>query len=308
MPQTFYEVVWIFIIYAFIGWCTEVSYAALDRGKFVNRGFCNGPYCPIYGFGVLIVVVLLTPLKENLIILFLGSFLLTTLLEYITGYILDKVFHNKWWDYSDKPFNLHGYICLKFSIMWGLACSFIMLIIHPIIIGFVRMIPKTLGIIILSVVMAAFAADCIVTISTILKFNKRLKGMNEVAAKLKVISNEIGENIYENVSDVIEKKEILDNTYEEIRTDFAQKKEKFAENVENRYQKLNDSVQLNREKKRAEYQELSQKYKELTEKKIYGHDRLLKAFPGMKSVDYEDSLLKLREHLKKIVKNKKELR
>ena len=68
MPQTFYEVLWIFIIYAFIGWCSEVSYAALDRGIFVNRGFLNGPYCPIYGCGVLIVVVLLTPLKKNLLI------------------------------------------------------------------------------------------------------------------------------------------------------------------------------------------------------------------------------------------------
>ena len=65
MPQTFYEVLWIFIIYAFIGWCSEVSYAALDRGIFVNRGFLNGPYCPIYGCGVLIVVVLLTPLKKS---------------------------------------------------------------------------------------------------------------------------------------------------------------------------------------------------------------------------------------------------
>ena len=75
MPQNFYELVWIFIIYAFIGWCTEVSYAALDRGIFVNRGFLNGPYCPIYGCGVVIVVAALTPLKDNLLILFAGSFL-----------------------------------------------------------------------------------------------------------------------------------------------------------------------------------------------------------------------------------------
>ena len=67
MPQNFYELVWIFIIYAFIGWCTEVSYAALDRGIFVNRGFLNGPYCPIYGCGVVIVVAALTPLKDNLL-------------------------------------------------------------------------------------------------------------------------------------------------------------------------------------------------------------------------------------------------
>lgn len=142
MPQTFYEVVWIFLIYAFIGWCTEVSYATLDVGKFVNRGFLNGPYCPIYGIGVLVVVVILTPLKNSLLILFIGSFVLTSVLEYITGYVLEKVFHNKWWDYSDKPFNIKGYVCLKFSILWGLACSFIMLVIHPIVMGFIHIIPK----------------------------------------------------------------------------------------------------------------------------------------------------------------------
>ncbi len=287
MPQTFYEVVWIFIIYAFIGWCSEVSYAALDVGKFVNRGFLNGPYCPIYGVGVLVVVVVLTPLKDNLLILFAGSFILTSILEYITGYILEKVFHNKWWDYSDKPFNIKGYVCLKFSIFWGLACSFIMLVIHPMIMGFIHIIPKTVGIILLVILMAAFIVDCVFTISTILKFNKRLRIMGEVAEKLKIISNEIGENIYENVTEAIEKKE------------------KIAENMENRYQKFNDSVQLNLEKKKSEYEELNKRYKELAEKKIYGHDRLMKAFPGMKSLDNEDSLLKLKEHLKQLVKNKK---
>ena len=90
MPQNFYELLWIFIIYAFIGWCTEVSYAAVNRGIFVNRGFLNGPYCPIYGCGVVIVVAVLTPLKENLFFLFVGSFLLTSILEYITGFVLEK--------------------------------------------------------------------------------------------------------------------------------------------------------------------------------------------------------------------------
>ena len=151
MPQTFYEVLCIFIIYAFIGWCAEVSYAALDLGIFVNRGFLNGPYCPIYGVGVLIVIELLLPLKNNLIILFIGSVILTSVLEYIVGYLLEKIFHNKWWDYSEIPFNINGYVCLKFSIFWGLSCSFIVLILHPIIFAFIHMIPKTVGIIILIV-------------------------------------------------------------------------------------------------------------------------------------------------------------
>lgn len=229
MPQNFYELVWIFIIYAFIGWCTEVSYAALDTGKFVNRGFLNGPYCPIYGCGVVIVVAILTPLKENLLILFAGSFLLTSVLEYITGYILEKVFHNKWWDYSDKPFNIKGYVCLKFSIYWGLACTFIMDIIHPIIYAAIRFIPFVLGVVLLSIIMCVFAADCIITVTTILKFNKRLKVMDEMAASIHRLSDEIGENIYENVTDVIEKSEKFQKTHVELMDKISETKENISE-------------------------------------------------------------------------------
>lgn len=229
MPQNFYELVWIFIIYAFIGWCTEVSYAALDTGKFVNRGFLNGPYCPIYGCGVVIVVAILTPLKENLLILFAGSFLLTSVLEYITGYILEKVFHNKWWDYSDKPFNIKGYVCLKFSIYWGLACTFIMDIIHPIIYAAIRFIPFVLGVVLLSIIMSIFVADCIITVTTILKFNKRLKIMDEMAASIHRLSDEIGENIYENVTDVIEKSEEFQKTHVELMDKISETKENISE-------------------------------------------------------------------------------
>ena len=82
-----YQFLWIFFIYAFLGWCTEVSYAALNTGKFVNRGFLNGPVCPIYGFGVVIVLACLTPLKGNFVLLFLGSVVLTSALEWITGFL-----------------------------------------------------------------------------------------------------------------------------------------------------------------------------------------------------------------------------
>ncbi|HVI41432.1 MAG TPA: putative ABC transporter permease, partial [Anaerovoracaceae bacterium] len=111
-----------FIIYAFLGWCTEVVYAAAKTGQFVNRGFLNGPYCPIYGFGVLFVIYLLHPVIDNLLYIFLGSVLITSAIELAGGYILEEIFHQKWWDYSDMPLNIGGYICLFFSLMWGLAC------------------------------------------------------------------------------------------------------------------------------------------------------------------------------------------
>lgn len=229
MPQNCYELVWIFIIYAFIGWCTEVSYAALDRGIFVNRGFLNGPYCPIYGCGVVIVVAVLTPLKDNLLILFIGSFLLTSILEYITGYLLEKVFHNQWWDYSDKPFNIHGYVCLKFSIYWGLACTFIMDVLHPIIYKGITLMPHIPGVILLCIIMTVFFVDCGITVATILKFNKRLKVMDEMAERIHKLSDEIGENIYENVTDIVEKSEEFQKTHAELLDKLAETKDNLME-------------------------------------------------------------------------------
>ena len=324
MPQNFYELVWIFIIYAFIGWCTEVSYAALDRGIFVNRGFLNGPQCPIYGCGVVIVVGILTPLKDNLLILFAGSFLLTSILEYITGFILEKVFHNKWWDYSDKPFNLHGYVCLKFSIYWGLACTFIMDVLHPIIYKGITMIPHILGVVLLSIIMAVFAVDCGVTVTTILQFNKRLKVMDEMAARIHRLSDEIGENIYENVTTAVERSEEFQETHEELLTKLSDKKEnikelpanakarkeKLAESAENARERFAESTEAAKEKlaaykenreatslaKQKEKEELEKKYKELFAEKNFGFKRLMKAFPDMTSREQNESLEKYKKY------------
>ena len=95
-----------FFVYGFLGWCTEVAYATTKQRKFVNRGFLNGPICPIYGVGVTVVVYFLTPYKDNLILLYVLSTVLVTVLEGLTGYLMDKIFHHKWWDYTDR------WICL----------------------------------------------------------------------------------------------------------------------------------------------------------------------------------------------------
>src|SRR5690606_13878404 len=131
MSYTFVDYAWFFLIYAFLGWCTEVAYKAVTSGKFVNRGFLLGPLCPIYGFGMILLLIIFQPIKDNVLLLFFGAIIITSALEFITGYILEKVFHHKWWDYSDVPFNIKGYICLKFSLAWGLAAVFVIHIVHP---------------------------------------------------------------------------------------------------------------------------------------------------------------------------------
>lgn len=126
-----YEIAVYFFVYAFFGWCTEVIYAALKTGKFINRGFLNGPVCPIYGAGVVLVLLALTPVADNFLLLFLCGALLCSALEFVTGFVLEKLFHRKWWDYSDKHFNLLGYICLSMSLIWGIACLLVVDVLHP---------------------------------------------------------------------------------------------------------------------------------------------------------------------------------
>ena len=163
MPDRFYEMICLFIIYSFIGWCVEVLYAAMTTGKLINRGFLSGPYCPIYGVGMLLIIVLLYPLRYDLIFLFLAAVFLTSVLEYLTGILLEAFFNQRWWDYSNMPFNIQGFVCLKFSILWGLGCVFVIRIIHPHIRMFADYLCCSVGYVIISCILVIFIFDLINT-------------------------------------------------------------------------------------------------------------------------------------------------
>ncbi len=201
MP-TLYQAAWIFLIYAFLGWCTEVVFQAMCHGKFINRGFLNGPVCPIYGFGVLLVVSVLSPLKGNLLLLFIASLALTSTLEFVTGLVLEKCFHDKWWDYSREPFNIMGYVCLRFSVAWGLACVFVVEIVHPSVMKLIGLIPERMGVIALSVLLCALTADTVVTVNAAGKMVKRLESMTKLSKQIHAMSDAIGEPLAQRAIDV----------------------------------------------------------------------------------------------------------
>ena len=239
MPQNIYQAVWIFIIYAFLGWCSEVAFAAVNKGKFVNRGFLNGPVCPIYGVGMLIVVLCLWNLRDRPLLLFLGSALLTTALEFVTGFVLERFFHDKWWDYSDMPFNIKGYVCLKFTILWGLAASFIIGAIHRFIYMLIEKTPFVLGVILLAVFSAAFIADFTVTLTALVKLPKKLKAMAEAERALRAVSDKIGENISDTTIAAKEKGEALAEEnkprLEELKAEYEKKKKEFSAMLERNF-------------------------------------------------------------------------
>lgn len=239
MPQNIYQALWIFIIYAFLGWCSEVAFAAVNKGKFVNRGFLNGPVCPIYGVGMLIVVLCLWNLRDRPLLLFVGSALLTTALEFVTGFVLEKFFHDKWWDYSDMPFNIKGYVCLKFTILWGLAASFIIGAIHRFIYMLIEKTPFVLGVILLAVFSAAFIADFIVTLTALVKLPKKLKAMAEAEKALRAVSDKIGENISDTTIAAKEKGEALAEEnkprLEELKAEYEKKKKELSAMLERNF-------------------------------------------------------------------------
>ncbi|TCS74251.1 putative membrane protein [Muricomes intestini] len=284
-----YYILLYFFVYSFLGWCTEVSYAAVVEHKFVNRGFLNGPVCPIYGVGVTAVVALLEPYKENLILLYVSSVVVVTLLEGVTGWAMDKIFHNKWWDYSDKPLNIGGYICLSFSLMWGVACVIVMDFVHPLLHTLLTFIPQVLGIVLISVFGAIMLIDLSVTSSAIFKFNKRLSSMEKIAGELHEISDQIGEDIYEKVVFALEKSAAPRQKLDEAAFELREKTQETVNEWSEKKQEVSEEIGSRIAELKSHYQELGNKTPKISR-------RLVKAFPKMESRNYK---LQLEEFRKK---------
>ena len=265
-----------FFVYGFLGWCTEVIFAAFKQHRFVNRGFLNGPICPIYGVGVTLVIACLEAFQSNLLLLYISSVILVTVLEGVTGWAMDKLFHNKWWDYSKLPFNIGGYVCLLFSLIWGVACVFIVYFVHPLIHQGLSLIPHTAGIALIAILGIALLSDIIVTTSAIVKFNQYLERLKHITDELHAISNQIGSELYQNVMHVLDMQE-------------------------SSRQKLDDVKLEVSEEIRMQIVELKTRAQNLGEKVPKPARRLLKAFPKLESRNYKAQLelfrQKLEQHL-----------
>jgi uncharacterized membrane protein len=296
-----YYLLFYFIIYAFLGWCTEVVYAAVNTGTFVNRGFLNGPVCPIYGFGIAAITALLAPVSNNLALLFAGSAVITSLIELITGWIMEKAFHTRWWDYSDIPFNIGGYICLKFSIAWGIACVMIMDIIHPVIQDIILKVDFKTGKIILSVALAAISVDCVATVQSVLKLNRQLRQINYIASKIRALSDDIGQVLYSESISLMEKGEEVKATFEDQKTSINELLDEKISDAENSIVKLKSNLNEKTSKLKSDRELYTEKLEDLMNNPFFGQKRLLKAFPNLKSTNYAHDLEELK---KKIFKNK----
>lgn len=160
----------LFMIYSFLGWIIEIINEIITEKRFVNRGFLIGPYCPIYGFGVLLMIGLLNRYINDPIVVFIMSIVLFSILEYFTSYIMEKLFKARWWDYTDRKFNINGRICLETMIPFGIGGLLVMYLVNPFVINVINSIPSTLFKGLAVIVFIIYLIDNIISFSIILGF------------------------------------------------------------------------------------------------------------------------------------------
>ena len=263
-----------FCIWSFIGWCIEVCYMTLETGEYQNRGFLNMPICPIYGFGVLMVVTFFRPLENTFLLLFAATTILCTTIELLVGLGMEKLFNTRWWDYSHERFNFKGYICLKVSLLWGLGCVVVVRIVQPMIERLIDITPVKVGMVLLVIMSVLILIDVIASICAVNNLNNRLKQIDEISSLMLKSSIKIGEKLANETNEIREK-----------------------------YDKLGESKAA---------LEIREKYEKLISMRDAQAERLIKAFPNIRSISYSESMDKLKarvnsyKRLARMKKNAKE--
>lgn len=293
--MTYYQICWYFLIYSFGGWIVEVIFHAVALGKVINRGFLNGPVCPVYGFGVLSVFALINTLQSggrqmSDVMLFVFGVILATAVELIAGWLLDVCFHARWWDYSDKPLNFHGYICMEFSLLWGMAIVLVVKVFQKYVENSnVMQNSSTIGWVVLAILYALYFVDFVVTVAVIQGLNKKLTKLDKIRSDMRIVSDKISTTVATTTIDTAQK-------VGEGKVQAALAK---AELLDAAAAKKDNSLEMLRMKKaelQTQFDELSNS---ITNHVVFGQGRLFKAFPRMKHRDYYEVIQELKKKLER---------
>ncbi len=236
----------LFMIYAILGWCMEVTCKLIQYKRFINRGFLIGPYCPIYGYGAILITFLLKKYTNDPIALFFMAIIICGTLEYLTSYFMEKIFKARWWDYSQKKFNINGRVCLNTIIPFGLLGLFIMYVSNPFFIGKIEMLPQMWLSILFWALLAIYIVDNIVS-GIVIRYVKKTE---------KIVGKDLDntEEITKKVKEVLQSKSALHrrllNAYpslETVKIKIKAKKEKIKEKVEEQKEELASKVEEQKE-------------------------------------------------------------
>ena len=196
--RVFFHYFLFFFIYSVLGWIIETTYVSISNKKFINRGFLVGPYCPIYGWGSLAMILYLTQYRENVVTVFILGVVICGVLEYFTSYIMEVLFKTRWWDYSDRKFNLNGRVCGLNALLFGIGGVFIIYVSQPFIATCLTKIPDNVLFIISIILFVIFLTDTIVSFNIIHRFKKTVTNMELRKDSTQEISRMVKEAIRNN--------------------------------------------------------------------------------------------------------------
>lgn len=196
------ELLWLFFIYSFIGWILETAAAAVRHKKFVNRGLVNAPFCILYGSASVFITIFCQELGG--IWLFIGSVIAATVFEWIAGHLIEKIYHERWWNYSNRKWNVDGYICVTMSALWGILSLIMMKWTNNLFIRLFSILPRVPRLIIIVILLGLIILDTIATVIVLSGKSKNIERWQEVDEWLESISSKLGKRIYSSITKRLE--------------------------------------------------------------------------------------------------------
>ena len=290
---TLSQYVCFFFVYSILGWCVEVAFAAVNTRQLVNRGFLNGPACPVYGFGMVGLLAVLGPWQSNITVVFVVAAVLATLVELVAGVALYKLFHTRWWDYTKFRGNLGGFICPRFSLLWGLGGIIMVRLVHPPVAAAVQAVPPLALAVADGVLTVVFAVDVGISFAQAAGLERRLERLKDFSAAMRRLSDAMTDKIGTGAMTV-------DTLLDEQKLQLMLAAMEGRENTAALREQLLDMAARARTV-RAEVERLSRQ-------QHFGEGRLLRAFPHMKAPSYDEVLTRLRAATVRLARTARELK
>ncbi|MEG1848720.1 MAG: hypothetical protein RRX92_09345 [Lachnospiraceae bacterium] len=280
------EWIMFFYIYCFLGWCIESAYVSCCSHKLVNRGFMRGPFLPLYGSGALVMLIVSMPFQDNLLLTYIAGVIGATVLEYVTGVLMETLFKVRYWDYSVQPLNYKGYICAGSSLAWGFLTILMTHVIHEPIAHMVLLIPQTVLTIVVFILTVLIVADFSVAFRTALDLRDILVHMDKAKQELERMQKRL---------DVIAA--VIDDTKEEIAEGIDQKLSRLKDIIQEKPTGYAESIRDEIAEIRTRFSIQAENKRQLKVAKDFNRRNLILGNPSMRSAKYNEMLNELKEEI-----------
>ena len=305
--QTFVKLTLFFSVYSMIGWLCESIYCSIPQKRWINRGFLNGPFCPVYGFGALLILAVLSPLLGvfefplELIVLFFTATLLTSVLEYVTSVLLEKLFHTSWWDYSNHKYQIHGRVCLMNSLLFGVMSTLVLEVLHPLSSSLLIAIPRIVSFPLAGGLFVYFILDGTVTTIGILRMNGKLAQLQTILDEIRERTAAVAETnlagLEHSLDELRDKAdEFKSETLLSLRQALEELRLKTDDVKTESIERLRNSIlDFVNDENRIRLRMLQDKQEYLESQTHPMHRRIMEAFPHMRSIQSPESFQRFRQ-------------